>query len=105
MEDIAEFDPDQWRAELAVGFQDFCRFELLAREAIGVGDLPRIEDDAAVAAAARRSGADQVLASLPEAGNTPLGRTFEHGAELSGGQWQRMAVARAVMPESSELPG
>ncbi len=100
--DLADVDVEAWRAQLAGGFQDFARLELLLRESVGVGDLPRIDDGAAVAAAlARTEGAD-VAGGLAEGLEAQLGRQFD-GAELSTGQWQKVAVARAVLREAPTL--
>ena len=95
--DLRRFDPADWRAHWAAGFQDFARFELLARETVGVGDLSRIGEEAAIGAALDRAAAADVVGSLPAGGSTPLGRTFDDGVELSGGQWQKLALGRAMM--------
>src|SRR5690606_28481713 len=69
----------------------------------GVGDLSRLDDEDAIAAALRRAGAGDVVSSLPDGARTPLGRSFEDGVELSGGQWQKLALGRAMMRESPLL--
>ncbi|MDQ2837794.1 MAG: ABC transporter ATP-binding protein/permease [Actinomycetota bacterium] len=97
--DIRDFDIDRWRAGLAAGFQDFCRYEFTAADGIGVGDLPRISDRAALNVAVDRAGARRLVDGLPDGLNSQLGRTFDSGIELSGGQWQKLAIARAVMRE------
>jgi ATP-binding cassette subfamily B protein len=94
---LADLDLAAWRERTAAAFQDFVRFELLAAEAVGVGDLPRISQPAALSEALERADATAVAASLPEGLNTPLGRSFTGGQELSGGQWQRLALARGMM--------
>ena len=101
--DLAEIDPDAWRTRVAAGFQDFVRFELLARESVGVGDLPNatVEDD--VWAAVERAAARDVVDDLPNGLDTALGRSFTNGHELSGGQWQKLALARAMMREQPLL--
>jgi ATP-binding cassette subfamily B protein len=96
--ELAEIDVAEWRRRVAVGFQDFVRFELLARESVGVGDLPRVDDLTAVERAVDRGAARDVVEDLPSGLETPLGRT-QAGAELSGGQWQKLALARAMMRE------
>ena len=88
---------DAWRARLAGAFQDFFRFELPAIQAVGVGDVPRIEDRPAVAAAVSRAGADDVLTRLPSGLDTQLGPTWPGGVEVSFGQWQKLALARGFM--------
>ena len=90
---------DRWRRHLSGAFQDFFRFELPARQSIGLGDLPRMGDDAAVRAAVARAGADDVVARLPHGLDTQLGPTWPGGVEVSFGQWQKLALARAFMRE------
>ena len=97
--DLAALPAGAWRERIAAGFQDFVRFELVARESIGVGDLPRVEDDAAVGAAVGRAAAGEVVETLPRGLDTLLGKTYSEGTELSGGQWQKVALARAMMRE------
>jgi ATP-binding cassette, subfamily B, bacterial len=94
---LADLDLAAWRERTAAAFQDFVRFELLAAEAVGVGDLPRICQPAALESALERADATAVAASLPEGLDTRLGRSFTGGQELSGGQWQRLALARGMM--------
>jgi ATP-binding cassette subfamily B protein len=88
---------DRWRERTTAVFQDFLRPSLTAREVVGSGDLPRAGDDAAVGTAVDRGGARRVVERLPEGLATPLGRWFTGGHELSGGQWQRLALARGLM--------
>jgi ATP-binding cassette subfamily B protein len=90
----------EWRERVAAGFQDFVRFELVARESVGVGDLPAIADAEAVAAALDRAHASIVLERLGDGLETQLGKSYEEGAELSGGQWQKVALGRAMMRET-----
>ena len=93
--DLAAIDPDQWRAAASGAFQDFCRPEFLAREAIALGDLARLDDPPAVLAAAHDAGAGEVVDQLPAGLETQLGAGWTAGVDLSGGQWQRLALARA----------
>jgi ATP-binding cassette, subfamily B, bacterial len=86
-----------WRARLAGAFQDFFRFEFLARQTIGVGDVPRIGDEPAVTTAVKRAGAEDVIARLPAALETQLGPTWPEGVDVSFGQWQKLALARGFM--------
>jgi ATP-binding cassette subfamily B protein len=95
--DLETIPPDRWRERTTAVFQDFLRLSLEAREVVGVGDLPRSGDEEAVAAAVRRGGAQGVVDRLPDGLATPLGRWFTGGHELSGGQWQRLALARGQM--------
>lgn len=90
--------PD-WRSRISGAFQDFFQFEFIARESVGVGDLPRIDDPAAVSAALSRAGAREVVGSL----DTQLGVSWTDGVELSHGQWQRIALARGLMREQPLL--
>jgi ABC-type multidrug transport system fused ATPase/permease subunit len=95
--DLRRLPAEAWRARTAAAFQDFVRFELLARETVGIGDLPRVEDAVAVGAALEQARAADVVSTLPLGLETPLGRSFDGGAELSIGQWQKLALGRAMM--------
>ncbi|MBM7784917.1 ABC transporter ATP-binding protein [Tenggerimyces flavus] len=97
--DLASISPDSWRGQLSAGFQDFVKFELTAREVVGIGDVARSSDEAAVRAAIARGDAASVVAGLPKGLDSQLGKKFTDGVELSGGQWQRLALARAFMRE------
>jgi ATP-binding cassette subfamily B protein len=88
---------DEWRQRLAGAFQDFFRFELIARHSVGLGDVPRRDDSPAVAAAVGRAGAEDVIARLPSGLDTQLGPTWPGGVEVSFGQWQKLALARGFM--------
>jgi ATP-binding cassette subfamily B protein len=98
--DLAAIDPLAWRARMSAAFQDFQRFELVTREAVGVGDLPRIDDDPAVTAALARATDTDLVGTLPDGLATQLGKSYADGHELSGGQWQTMALARSMMRET-----
>jgi ATP-binding cassette subfamily B protein len=97
--DLASIAPESWRSQLSAGFQDFVKFELIAREVVGLGDVALASDEAAVRLAVSRGDADSVVAGLPRGLDTQLGKKFTDGVELSGGQWQRLALARAFMRE------
>jgi ATP-binding cassette subfamily B protein len=97
--DLARFGPAAWRGRLSAAFQDFASFEFLARETVGVADLPRIDDRGAVSAALERAGATGAVDALPQGLDTQLGTAWDGGAELSGGQWQKLALARGLMRE------
>ena len=86
-----------WRARLAGAFQDFFRFELVARQSVGVGDEPRLDDEPAVVSAVERAGAADVVERLPAGLATQLGPTWDDGVEVSFGQWQKLALARGFM--------
>jgi ATP-binding cassette subfamily B protein len=94
---LAEIDLDAWRGRLSAAFQDFARFQFTAAEAVGLGDLPRAGDGDAVRAALERAGAADVLPTLPAGGQTQLGAQWEGGVDLSTGQWQKLALGRALM--------
>jgi ATP-binding cassette subfamily B protein len=95
--DLQRIPAEQWRLRLAAGFQDFAQLELVARESVGVGDLPNVHHDGAVAEALARAAASDVRSILPLDLDTQLGRTFDGGVDLSIGQWQKLAVGRAMM--------
>jgi ATP-binding cassette subfamily B protein len=101
--DIARLSPESWRARLAGAFQDFFRFELIALQSVGLGDVPRMEDRHAVETAVGRAGAEDVLARLPAGLETQLGPTWAGGVELSFGQWQKLALARGFMREEPHV--
>ena len=96
---LARIAADSWRTKMAGAFQDFFRFELRARQSVGVGDVPRLDDDLAVASAVSRAGADDVIARLGAGLDTQLGPTWPGGVEVSFGQWQKLALARGFMRE------
>jgi len=95
--DLARMPADEWRSRMAGAFQDFFRFEFQARRSVGVGDVPRIDDEPAVVTAVGRAGADDVVARLTEGLDTQLGPTWPGGVEVSFGQWQKLALARGFM--------
>ena len=95
--DLARIPIDDWRAVSSAGFQDFARFELIAAESVGVGDLAHVDDEVAIGQALDRAAAEQVVEELPGGLNSMLGRSFEGGVEISGGQWQKLALGRAMM--------
>ena len=94
---------EEWRSRLAGAFQDFFRFELPARHAVGVGDVPRRDDERAVVSAVERAGAGDVVAQLPAGLETQLGPTWPAGVEVSFGQWQKLALARGFMRDEPLL--
>ena len=91
------------RSRIGVIFQDFVRYQLLVGENIGVGDVPRLHDEAGWKESAVRGQAHEIIETLPEGYHTQLGRFFMGGRELSGGQWQKVALARAFMRQSADL--
>ncbi len=101
--DLRQIAPDRWRARLAGAFQDFAQFEFRCRRSIGLGDLPRSDDRDSVATAVTRAGAADVVDRLPDGYDTQLGAGWPGGAELSFGQWQRVALARGFMRDDPLL--
>jgi ATP-binding cassette subfamily B protein len=100
---LARMPADEWRRRLAGAYQDFFRFELQARRSVGLGDVPRLDDEPAVAAAVGRAGAGDVVERLPGGLDTQLGPTWPGGVEVSFGQWQKLALARGFMRDEPLL--
>jgi ATP-binding cassette subfamily B protein len=94
--DLREMDPVAWRKRLAVMFQDFVRYELSAADNVGFGATGLASNHDALERAAHSAGAETIIASLPQGWDTVLSRRYEGGADLSGGQWQRIALARTL---------
>ncbi|THV29588.1 ABC transporter ATP-binding protein [Glycomyces paridis] len=100
---LAGFEVDAWRGRIGATFQDFTRFEFRARESVGVGDLRARFEDGRIGDAMRRAGAEGLLDELPEGLDTRLGGSWEGGTDLSGGQWQKLAIGRGRMREDPLL--
>lgn len=100
--DLAEIDTGQWREVTSAAFQDFVRYEITAGHAIGVGDLPALDDGDRVRQAVREADAVRIVDGLPDGLATQLGRRFG-GVDLSEGQWQRIALARGAMRRAPVL--
>lgn len=105
---LSDFDPEEYHREVGVIFQDFVRYDMRAEENIAVGRISALADDpdaarASIVEAADRSLAAGVVDALPEQYRTMLGRRFEGGVDLSGGQWQKVALARAYMRDAQVL--
>ena len=101
--DMRELDPETVRRQAAAVFQDYLRYQLTARDNVGFGRAERLDDTPAIERATQAAGADEVVASLRSGFDTWLGRTFEGGQDLSGGQWQKLAIARAYFREAQLL--
>jgi len=101
--DLREIDPLALRQKIGVIFQDFVRYHVPAKENIGFGQIDAMADLARVVESARKSGADTIIDTLPENYDTMLGRWFHGGHELSLGQWQKIALARAFMRDAEIL--
>ncbi|HVX43274.1 MAG TPA: ABC transporter ATP-binding protein [Mycobacteriales bacterium] len=94
---LRDIDPVLWRERMSAGFQDFASLEFLAADSVGVGDLPNRADPDQLEASIAAGQAEPVIASLSAGLETQLGTQFAGGVGLSGGQWQRLALARAFM--------
>ena len=102
-QDLASVDPVSWRRRVTGVFQDFFPFEFQLRRSVGIGDLPRETDEDAVAGALQKAGAAEFAQGLPDGVHTQLGASWPGGVDLSGGQWQRVALARGFMREAPLL--
>ena len=100
---LARVAAEDWRARLAGAFQDFFRFEFRARHTVGLGDVPRLDDEPAVTTAVGRAGAADVVSRLTAGLDTQLGPTWPGGVEVSFGQWQKLALARGFMRDGPLL--
>jgi ATP-binding cassette subfamily B protein len=101
--DLREYSLDDLYREIGVIFQDFMRYEMTARENIAVGRIDELNDLDVLKIAARKSLADQVIAQLPGQYEQMLGRRFDGGVDLSGGEWQKVALARAYLRDAQLL--
>jgi ATP-binding cassette subfamily B protein len=101
--DVAQWDPDVLRARIAVIFQDFVRYQLLVGENIGTGDVRHITDEEKQKTAAEKGMAASFIGELGKGYRTQLGRWFKDGQELSGGQWQKIALSRAFMRAEADI--
>jgi ATP-binding cassette subfamily B protein len=95
--DARRFDVETWRRRMSAGFQDWAYFTLVARRAVGVGQVAQVDDEPAVLAALDRAHATDVVATLPRGLDQQLGRAYADGVGLSSGQWQKVALGRAMM--------
>ncbi|SDO18682.1 ATP-binding cassette, subfamily B [Halomonas shengliensis] len=101
--DLQAWDVQALRGRIGVIFQDFVRYQLKVGENLGAGDVAAFEDEARWREAARRGLADDFIAEMPGGYHTQLGRWFQGGQELSGGQWQKVALSRAYMREEADI--
>jgi ATP-binding cassette, subfamily B, bacterial len=100
-QNIADIDTQAWRAQIGVVFQDFARFPMTVRQNIGFGDLAAIDHDSKLLDVLGRVGLDEAVAGMANRLETPLTKQEDSGTELSGGQWQRLAIARAMLRDAS----
>jgi ATP-binding cassette subfamily B protein len=101
--DLREYDVEDLRKEIGVIFQDYMRYELLAKENIGFGKIEDLDDRERIELSAHKSMAFQVIAKLPNGYDQMIGRRFDGGVDLSGGEWQKFALARAYMRDAQLL--
>lgn len=102
--DLRALDFTSWRTQCAMVFQDFMHYHCTARENIGFGDVRQLDNHAAIRSAALKSGVDEVIQRLPQQYETLLGKAYdENGQDLSGGQWQKLALARAYVRNAAVL--
>jgi ATP-binding cassette subfamily B protein len=101
--DLNEWDENALRQRIGVIFQDFSRYQFLVGENIGVGDVRHFEDTPGWKTAARKGMADAFIEDLPSGYDTQLGKWFKDGQELSGGQWQKIALSRAFMRTEADI--
>ncbi len=101
--DIRSLPPALLRKRMAVVFQDFNQYQFSVRENVGYGSPEHVSDSERVARAVERGGADEFVSELPDGLGTQLGRWFTKGVELSGGQWQRIALSRAFVREEADI--
>jgi ATP-binding cassette subfamily B protein len=101
--DIREFDPAQLRSVMSAMFQDFVTYQATASENIGLGHLEQLENQLAIVAAAGRGGASELIEGLRSGYDTPLGKWFDQGVNLSGGEWQKVALGRAFMRDEARI--
>ena len=101
--DLRDLDPDELRARISATFQDFVTYQATAAENIALGDVSAIEDRPRTERAAMDGGAHDLIMGLPNGYDTPLGKWFDRGAELSGGEWQKIALSRAFMRDAQIL--
>ncbi len=101
--DLRDYDLRELRQRIGVIFQDFVRYHLAASENVGFGQIEALDDRPRIVRAAEKSGAHPLITALPEGYETTLGRWFSKGRDLSGGEWQKIALARAFMRDCRVL--
>src|SRR6202165_374553 len=101
--DLRDFKPDDLREQIGAMFQDYVDYQATASENIGLGNVPQITDRDAIMDASRQAGADELISNLPDGYDTALGKWFDAGVNLSGGEWQKVALARAFMREDARI--
>ncbi len=101
--DLRDFEPDDLREQIGAMFQDYVDYQATAAENIGLGNVPEIADRDAVITASKQAGSDELISRLPDGYDTALGKWFDAGVNLSGGEWQKVALALAFMRDAKIL--
>ena len=101
--DIRDFEPATLRRQIGAMFQDYVDYQATAAENIGLGNVPEIANRDEVIRASKQAGSDELIAHLPAGYDTALGKWFDAGVNLSGGEWQKVALARAFMREDARI--
>src|SRR6184192_685079 len=101
--DIRDFEPDELRAHIGAMFQDYVDYQATAAENIGLGSVPQMTDRQVVVSASMQAGSDELISALPAGYDTALGKWFDAGVNLSGGEWQKVALARAFMRREARV--
>ncbi|MDE0036622.1 MAG: ABC transporter ATP-binding protein [Gammaproteobacteria bacterium] len=101
--DLREYDLGDVRRDVAVVFQDYFRYDLSAADNVGFGEVRALDDRDRIQAAAKQAGAHDIIEALPKGYDTVLGRTFDEGVDLSGGEWQHLAISRAFLSDAQIL--
>jgi ATP-binding cassette, subfamily B, bacterial len=101
--DLREWDPEVLRKRFGVLFQDFNQYQLKIRENVGMGSVEHLDDEPRIERAVEHGGAGEIVSSLKDGLDAPLGRWFQDGTELSGGQWQKIALSRGFMREEADI--
>ena len=101
--DLRDFEPDELRKQIGAMFQDYVDYQATAAENIGLGNVKQITDRDAVISASKQAGSDELISQLPAGYDTALGKWFDAGVNLSGGEWQKVALARAFMREGARI--
>src|SRR5467141_1990070 len=101
--DVREFEPDELRRQIGAMFQDYVDYQATASENIGLGNVPEIANRDAVVTASKEAGSDELITTLPAGYDTALGKWFDAGVNLSGGEWQKVALARSFMRDDARI--
>jgi len=101
--DLRDFKPEEVRRQIGAMFQDYVDYQATAAENIGLGNVPAITDREAIVSASTQAGSDQLIAGLPDGYDTALGKWFDAGVNLSGGEWQKVALARGFMRDEAKI--